>query len=505
MTSGEFVNPANATATVSGRRPRTLGHRPHIDLLDTEELDRTHEATLDVLETTGIGIRSERILTLMQSTDAIVDMDKRIVRFPRAMVEQAIATAPRSYLLAARDPLFDMLLDRSKGYYCIEGGLSDIVDTATGKPRRPLYQDMVDATRLADSLDEISFLWPCVAISDVPPEDQAVHQTYIQLANSSKHVVAMTTYNERDARTVIEMGTIVAGSSDALRQRPVLSSFACSLSPLTWDGEPLEAALAFAAAGVPCGIVSMPVSTAGAPTTIAGQVVVANAELLSGITILQTLYPGSPTYYCPFSADMDLLTGNMDAAWGPEPVLFNLAMAQLGRRYDLPMCIGTNGTGAKTQDWQAGVQHTLSLMGMLACGDIDLISCTGGIDNSRVFSYEQVMLDCELWDIAALMLEGTPFTEEHLAVSVINDVGPGKHFLAHKHTRAHMREHWRSRFFRSETWAEWESAGRPDPRTSAGERARELVEAHTPEPLPVDVDTALREVVERRTGKGEAT
>jgi len=301
------------------------------------------------------------------------------------------------------------------------------------------------------------------------------------------------------------MGTVLAGGSDALRDRPVVSSFACSISPLTWDGQPLEAALVFAAAGVPCGVVSMPVSTAGAPTTTAGQVVVANAEILSGITILQTLHSGAPTYYCPFSADMDLLTGNLDAAWGPEPVLFNLAMAQLGRRYGLPMCIGTNGTGAKTQDWQAGAQHMLILMGTLACGDIDLIACTGGIDSSRVFSYEQVLLDCELWDVAARLLQSAPFTEEYLAVGVIDEVGPGKHFLAHKHTRAHMREHWRARFFASDTWQDWEAAGRPDPRDRARDRARDLVLTYRPDPLPEDVDQELRSIVAHFTSEGASS
>src|SRR5450631_2730922 len=268
-----MTTPTTAAASTSKRRPRTLGRRPHVDLLDPAELERTHEATLEVLERTGVSVRSDRILGLLAQSDAVVDAERRVVRFPRSMVERALAAAPRSYLLAARDRAFDLLLDRSQGYYCIEGGLSEIVDLHTGQVRSPVYQDLVEATRFADALDEISFLWPCTAMSDVPPQDQAVHQTYVQLANASKHVVAMTTYNERDARAVVEMGTVLAGGSGALRDRPVVSSFACSISPLTWDGQPLEAALVFAAAGVPCGVVSMPVSTAGAPTTTAGQVV----------------------------------------------------------------------------------------------------------------------------------------------------------------------------------------------------------------------------------------
>ena len=457
------------------RQPRTLGRRPSVDMLTADDVERIHQASLAVLASTGVNLRSERVCRLMADAGATVDIEQRRVRFPAAMVEEALALAPKSYLMAARDPAFDMRLDRTHGYACMEGGLAEIADLETGKPRKPTYQDVVDSTRVADALDEVSYLWPTTAISDVPPNDQAMHQTYIQLANSVKHVVAMTTYNAHDARAVIEMGKVVVGGSAELAARPVLSSFACSISPLTWDAEPIEAALVFAEAGVPCGITSMPVSTAGAPTTIAGQLVVANADILSGITILQTLYPGTPTYYNPFSADMDLVTGNMDAAWGPEPMLYNFGAAQLGHRYDIPVSIGINGTGAKTQDWQAGAQGAMLLMCALGCGNVDLLPCVGGMDNSRVFSYEQLLLDCELFEIAAEVLKGFPVDDEHLAVSVIDDVGPGNHFLGARHTRKHMREHWRSKFFSSATWDEWEGDRRREPKHRANERARELL------------------------------
>lgn len=481
--------------STSTRQPVTLGKRPSIDLLSHDELDQLHQASIQVLADTGVTVRSDAVLDALAERGASVDRERSLVRFPAEMVEGAIHAAPKSYLLAGRDPGADMTLDRSAGYLCIEGGLTDVVDLNTGVLRKPTYQDLVDATRLADGLDEISYLWPCTAVSDVPPEDQAVHQTYAQLAHSVKHVVAMTTYNPTDARAVIEMGQIVAGGSDDLRRRPVVSSFACSISPLTWDGEPIEAALAFAQAGVPCGITAMPVSTAGAPTTLAGHLVIANADVLSGITILQALYPGAPTYYNPFSANMDLASGNMDSAWALQPMLFNLAAAQLGRRYGIPVSLGVNGTGAKTQDWQAGAQGGLLMMGILGCGDIDLLGCAGSLDNSRVFSFEQVVLDCELFRVAAELTKGFAVDAEHLAVSVIDEVGPGNHFLASKHTRRHMRDLWRSSVMSAATWDEWEAGGRQGAEQTARERARTIVATHEPPPLPEDVDRELQSVV----------
>jgi trimethylamine--corrinoid protein Co-methyltransferase len=453
---------------------------------------------MEVLERVGLWIRSERVLRrLGDETDAKIDLEEGRARFPAHMIEAAVAAAPRSYLMAARDPAADVVLDRTHGYLSYDGCAAEIVDLATRKRRPPTYRDLVDATRLADATPEVSYLWPCVAVSDVPPADQALHQTYIQLTNSSKHYTAMSTYEKRDAEAVIEMGIAVAGSTDALKERPILSTFQCSISPLTYDGGPLEAALAFGEAGLPCGFVAMAVATAGAPTTLAGHLVSVNAELLGGITILESLYPGTPTFYGAYPAFMDMMSGSLQLDWGPEDVLFKLAAAQLARRYDLPMNIMAFATGAKTQDWQAGAQHALSLMGVLAAGNVDLVSATGTLYGSRVFAFENVLLDAELWDLAATMLAGIPVTDEDLALPVIEDVGPGGHFLDQDHTLAHMRERWSGRFFARDTWEEWEALGQPEPKDRARDRAVELIASHEPIPLDQGVEVELRAIVAR--------
>jgi trimethylamine--corrinoid protein Co-methyltransferase len=154
-------------------------------------------------------------------------------------------------------------------------------------------------------------------------------------------------------------------------------------------------------------------------------------------------------------------------------------------------------TGAKTQDWQAGAQHALSLMGVLAAGNADLVSATGTLYGSRVFAFENVLLDAELWDLAATMLQGIPVTDDDLALPVIEDVGPGGHFLDQDHTLAHMRERWSGRFFARETWEEWEALGRPEPKDRARDRAVDLIASHQPIPLDEAVDRELQAIVAR--------
>jgi trimethylamine--corrinoid protein Co-methyltransferase len=305
----------------------------------------------------------------------------------------------------------------------------------------------------------------------------------------------MTAIDEDNARGVVEMARIVAGGERELRERPIVSAFQCTLSPLTIDGDPLEAALVYAEAGVPCGWVSMPLSTATAPTTPAGSVVLTNAELLGAIAALELLAPGAPTFYGVCTSTMDLGSGSIACGWGPEENLFSLACGQLARRYGIPSELGAFGTGAKTQDWQAGAQHMLSAFTSYLAGG-DMLCATGTIYAGRVFAFEQVLLDSELVDIIHALEDGMSVSDEDLAVDVIDDIGPGGHFLAHPHTLRNMRRNWRPRYFDRATWEEWESSGEPSPRDRARERAREIVAEHRPEPLPEDAEEALLRVID---------
>src|SRR5581483_10513364 len=201
------------------------------------DLDRIHEASLRVLESAGLRISSRRILDALAESGAQVEAESQRVRFPRRMVEEAIARAPSRYALAARDPTWDVPIGAGEGYLSLDGCAAEIADLESGARRPPTT---------ADAVEEVAILWPCVAVTDVPPWAQAVRQTQVQLANSTKHLQAMSTFTARDARAVIEMARVVAGGSRPLRDRPIVSSFQCSISPLVYEGDAMEAALEFA-------------------------------------------------------------------------------------------------------------------------------------------------------------------------------------------------------------------------------------------------------------------
>ncbi len=466
-----------------------------LDLLTEGQVERLHRATLDVLGRAGMQIRSPSLVRALGHAGARVEEDEGCVRFPPEMVEEAVARAPCSYLMAARDPACDVTLDGSHGYLTLDGCASDVVDLDTGRQRPSTKADLENATRLADAVPEVTIAWQPVAARDVPTSVQSLHEVHAQLTNTSKHIQQMTVIDPGAARAAVAMARIVAGGDRALRERPIMSAFQCSLSPLTFDGGPLEAAVVYAEAGIPCGFVAMPLTCATAPATVAGTMVMTNAELLGGITALEFLVPGAATFYGVCTSTMDLTTGSLAYAWGPEEQLFSFASAQLARRYQIPSQLGTFGTGAKTQDWQAGAQHAISGLSSVLSGG-DMYCATGTIYGGRVFAFEQVLLDAELFDLIRHMTEGFSVSEEDLATSVIEAVGPGGHFLSQPHTLANMRRLWQSRFFNRDSWEDWEAAGRPEPRDRARERARTILAEHTPMPLPDGVEEELLRIIQ---------
>jgi trimethylamine:corrinoid methyltransferase-like protein len=484
---------ARAEAAPDPARPVLGLPLRHLNVLPEATIERIHGATLEVLERVGVQVRSDDMIRRLGTAGAGADPSSGRVRFPREVVEEAIGLAPRTLLLAGRDPACDLVLDGSNGYLAVDGNAAEILDLDTGDRRASSKADLAEITRVADALPQIGFVWQPVAARDMPLAVQPLHELHAQYTNTSKHVQLMTAALPEQARGAVEIAALVAGEQDALRDRPVLSSFQTSLSPLTYDGPPLEAAAVYAEAGVPAGFVAMPISCATAPATRAAALVQSNAEVLAGIVALELLVPGAPTFYGACGTVMDLRTGAA-ACGGPEDLLFQMGSAQLARRYGLPSNIGTFATGAKSADWQAGVENALSIMASWL-GGADMLCGAGLLYGARVYSIAELLLDAEIFDLARSMTDGIASGEEDLAVHVIDEVGPGGHYLAQAHTLRHMREQWQPSYFGREAWEDWEAAGRPGPPDRARERARRILAEHVPAPLPEDVEAGILEVI----------
>jgi trimethylamine--corrinoid protein Co-methyltransferase len=490
------------TVEAAPRWVRPLRHPWTVEVLTPDQLERVHTATLWVLERVGLQVRSESILRELADAGAEVDEATMRARFPSAMVEECMALVPPDFLMAARDPALDLPVDGSAGWLSGDGTSAFLVDTQTGLRRSSNLQDLIDTTRVVDAVSEVAYLWPTVAPADVPPHTQAVHITRVMLGKSTKHAQHNETYSRRDAQAVLEMARVVVGGDRELRERPIVSTYQCCISPLVYDAGPIEAAVEFARGGLPSGFISMGIGCATAPATLAGTLVSMNAEMVGGMVIVEALVPGAVTFCGPYPTFMDLRTGGYRQDWGPEDTLLKLAFTQLAHRYRVPINVLTLDTGAKTQDWQAGVQHAVSQMAIAAAGRAEMITGTGTLHGAAVYDNVNVVLDAELFHVICDILEGIPVTEETLALEAISELAAGGDLFDHPHTQRHLAELWTPDTFSHETLEAWEAGGRPDPRERAREEVRRILAEHDPEPLPEDVDRELLRIIAARTDEG---
>ncbi|MEW6716201.1 MAG: trimethylamine methyltransferase family protein [Chloroflexota bacterium] len=463
-----------------------------LNVFTPEEIGRIHDATLHIIENVGVRFPSKRALEIFEANGAVVDHETMIVKVKPQLIEEALRKAPPIYLLAARYPDQDLPLDGNHVYVGTDGCGVEVLDLHTGSRRTSCLQDVVDIVRVADALEEVAFHWIAVSAQDKPAETRGLHEVKAAWENSTKHVQTESIYNEREARAVIEMASAVAGGKEALRKRPVLSLMQCSTSPLGHEGGSLDAALLAAEAGIPTGFMTMAACLTTGPATMAGTLTVGNAEVIAATAMLQLAHPGAPVFYAAAQTASDLRSGAYTGG-GPEDFLFGAATNALADFYNIPLSMGSFATGAKEPNWQAGVENSLSTF--MACVVMsDMLLGIGLLHGSRIWSFAQMLMDCEIFSIVHQMMQGIVIEDETLAIEAITAVGPGGNFLAHEHTRKYMREVFLPQFMDRRPYSQWESR-KDGAHDWALEKARHILKTHQPDTLDPKLSLELGRII----------
>jgi trimethylamine--corrinoid protein Co-methyltransferase len=466
--------------------------RLRLNILSEQDVRRIHTATLDVIESVGVRFPCDKALDILQAHGAQVDRNTQIAKIPGHLVEEALKQAPPIYTLAARDPALDLPLDGQHTYLGTDGCGVEVLDAFSGERRRSCLQDVADIARVADYLDAIAFHWVPVSAQDCPSETRSLHELLALWGHSTKHVQTESIATEHEAKAAIEMAAAIAGGRDALRQRPLLSTIQCTFSPLGQDSGNLESALVCAEAGLPVGMMTMVSMVSSGPATLAGSLVVGNAEVISALALIEMTYPGAPVYYAAAQTAMDLRTGGYTGG-GPEDFLFGAATNVLADFYNVPLSMGAFGTGAKEPNWQSAVENSLSAF-MAVSNGADMLQGAGLLHGSRILSYEMLVMDSEIWSVLCSMARGIKVNDETLALDAIRAVGPGGNFLSQKHTKKHARELWVPTLFDRRTYNEWEQK-RDGARDWAREKAQWILKNHQPTPLDPQLYAELARII----------
>ena len=465
--------------------------KPRISFLSQDEVNAIHNASLEILENTGMKVMSQEALQILKKAGAKVDHEANHATIPRALVEEALSRVPKTITYAARNPDNDFVLDKQTPHFTTTGMPAFILDGETGERRNSTTEDLACYTRIVDYLKNVHSAWPSMVTTDMPGPMQCLMEFITVVRNTAKHV-EHEALNARDARYQIEIATAIVGSKEQLKERPIISAVQCVFSPLTYEKGMMEGAMEYARAGVPVVVMPMPLAGTTGPVTEAGTMALNNAEFLGDLAILEFVNPGAPVVYSPGVGAVNFKTGYH--RWAPESSLMHLGLNQLVHHYDLPSEIGVMGGGSKLLDAQAGYQKAISLITALLMAP-DIALGLGGLGGC--ICPETLTIDNEIIDYALRYIEGLEVNDDTLALDVIDKVGPGGHFLGEKHTLQHFREGWMPEITDMETFEIWEKKGSKSIAQVAKEKTKEILATHKVEPVPEDVEREISRILKR--------
>lgn len=468
-----------------------------LKILSKEQIYDIHLATLNVLENVGVLIHEPKARKLLKDAGAYVDENKKLVKIPSYLVEECLRKTPKSFTLYARNPKYNVRIEDRKVYFGPMIGRLYILDLETGKKRRTTLEDVANLTKLASALEYYMLPHSGVMmphIEGVPDQVAHVYAYYISVKNSEK-VVKGTGRGRNRALDCIKMASLVAGCNpEELGKRPNIFTTCNPISPLQHSVEQTEGLIEYAKHRLPVDIAAEVQAGATSPVTLAGSLVIQNAEVLSGITIAQLVNPGTPVFYGTAGTIMDMRTGII-CKGAIEAGLMNVATAQLAQFYGIPSRGTAGDTESKVLDIQAGFEKAITLL-MAALAGINYIWYPGTLEYALTVSYESLVIDNEICGMILRALKGIKVDESTLALDLIEKVGPGGHFLAQKHTIEHlMEEHFIPKLSNRQSREEWEKAGAKSLWEIAKQEVRKILKEYKPMPLEKEVDEELQKFI----------
>ena len=319
--------------------PKQLSDQQHsqrlsLNGLTDDELGDIHQATLDVLENTGLFIETDEALEVFDGAGAEIDHHNKIVKIPPRLVEDAIQSAPSKILLAGRDPKHDIELGTGRVHFTNFSEGIEVVDPFNGERRSPVKADLANAAKLVDCLDEIDVCEKAVGSSDMPQEVLPLHNAEAMLTNTTKHC-CVGPGSGFLLQKLVQMAGAISGGIKKFQKRPILSFTTCPVSPLKLINECCEIIIEAAKSRSIINILSMAMAGGTSPVTLAGTLVTHNAEVLGGITLNQLVNKGAPVIYGSSTTAMDLKIGAASVGT-PECAIISGAVARLARYYALP-------------------------------------------------------------------------------------------------------------------------------------------------------------------------
>ena len=435
-----------------------------LNVLSPPQIEKIHNAALEALEEIGLADAPQSGIDYMTAAGAVLGEDGRL-RFPRALVEDTLARTNRGITLHGRDPAHDLQLSGTRVHYGTAGAAVHMVDVEGQHYRESTLQDLYDAARITDTLDNIHFLQRPMVARDIEDAcEMELNTVYACCAGTSKHVGTSFT-DPAHAREAIKLLHMIAGGEEAWRARPFVSNSNCFVvPPMKFATESCQVMEACIEGGMPVLLLSAGMAGATAPSTVAGAIVQAVAECLAGLVYVNAVSPGHPAIFGTWPFGLDLRTGAMTGGSG-EQALLSAGCAQMHRFYDLPGGAVGGIADSKLPDMQAGWEQMCSNV-MAGLSGLNMVYEAAGMHASLLgFCHESLILGDDLIGQALRCVRGIEVDDDTLALDQMREVclgGPG-HYLGTAATLSRMQaDHVYPALGDRTSPKEWDERGKPD-------------------------------------------
>jgi trimethylamine--corrinoid protein Co-methyltransferase len=462
----------------------------HYSRMGPQECEKIHQASLEILTRVGVDVHDEKARDILVKGGA--KMDGLRIRIPAYMVTRALSTAPKTLTLYNRK---GRVAIRAGGYNSHYGGGSDclnILDHRTGLRRRPILNDVKEASTLMDALPEIDFVMSAFLPEDV---DQRIYDRYqmeVMLNTTTKPIVFVTPDFE-GCVAAIEMCEIVAGSAEAFQLHPFATCYINVTSGLIANQEALQKCMFLAEKGLPQLYIPLNAGGVNSPATIAGCMASMDAGILLGIVLSQLVHPGAPI----------AVPGWNGGPYNLQTMVGNYVLADeqgvptsMGKYYDLPVFGLGGSTDSKMLDQQSGFEATLSLMTSLLHG-ANIIHDVGFMDAGLQGSMQMMAICNEILGFLRATTAGVVVNDETLALDVIEELGPTGTYLGHEHTIRHFKEPFYSKLIDKNPFSVWQKRGSKSMEERASKMVDDILAKHKTEPLSEEIQKAIHEIVKR--------
>jgi trimethylamine--corrinoid protein Co-methyltransferase len=404
-----------------------------IEVLSPEEIEAIHVAAVNIVCKVGMMVGDEGILQLMKSYGCPVE--DNIVKFPRDIVDSYLEDVWRSkenVSTGERFPGEDL-------QFFASGQAAYACDIETGQLYPSTSKDLADLGRVVDAIPGLRRSHPTFVPQDVPELTKDVHILAITaMSYSEVHGGTTSVYSSRSLPFLMEIGTIIRGSKEALRKKPCFQFGAYLASPFRLARDVVSISLEMMKLGLFGGIANMVVAGASAPITLAGTLVVQTAENIAA-GIINKAMTGNIGGYGGGPLILDMRSGS-PAEGAPESLLLRLATSQICEFYTGSRTTAIGGhVSAQFPGLQAGIERSIGILFGLLAGQ-RAFGAFGSLACGDVGSIVQLMIDLEIGECMRRLLRGITVTDETIAEEVIIRAGIGANFLGNPHTIRNIRK-----------------------------------------------------------------